>query len=160
MRLGRYCRGGDSAFRSELLRVTRDRELSPVSGWVRPSDEEAPDIRCPIIDPRTMLDFLMSITSVGVMLDASTIGFGLIVTPPAPSSPAAPSGLISDAHCGGSPTNLPSRASNPVWTRCSKLLGMDMIGFFFFLENMLSVLLLRYLWLCRKWCNPSSNPKV
>lgn len=41
------------------------------------------------------------------------------------------------AHCGGRPTNLPSLRSKPVCTLCSKLLGAEMMGFFFFLANIL-----------------------
>lgn len=43
-----------------------------------------------------------------------------------------------EAHCSGRPTYLPSRLSKPVCTRCSKLLGNEICGFFFFFENMAS----------------------
>jgi len=43
-----------------------------------------------------------------------------------------------EAHWRGRPTYLFSRLSKPVWTRCSKLLGIEISGFFFFFENIFS----------------------
>lgn len=40
-----------------------------------------------------------------------------------------------EAHCRGRPMYRPSFLSKPVCTRCSKLDGNDIWGFFFFLEN-------------------------
>lgn len=67
--------------------------------------------------------------SVGVISLGSTKGSGLLVDFRIWLFPTM------EAHCSGSPTNLPSRLSNPVCTLCSKLVGVEICGFFFFLVN-------------------------
>lgn len=105
--------------RSELERVT-DTGPPPARDGPRGTG-----LVLPGTPPRTMVCSFMSRISVGVMCEGSTMGLGRFSWP-------APMRL---AHCGGSPTKRPSRRSKPVCTRCSKLLGAEMIGFFFFLAN-------------------------
>lgn len=61
-------------------------------------EEDACDVLSPAEDPRTIDCFFMSITSVGVMLDASTIGFGRQGRLTEEESTSSASGLIIEAH--------------------------------------------------------------
>ena len=71
--------------------------------------------------------------SVGVIVLGSTSGLGRYGDDlPATSS-------TREAHCLGSPTNLLDVLSYPVWTRCWKLEGVEISGFFFFLENIFTL---------------------
>lgn len=66
------------------------------------------------------------LSSTSVILEGSTMGLGLRRF------------SIRLCHCVGRPTKQPLLASNEVWTRCSKFLGADISGlFFFFLRNIL-----------------------
>lgn len=77
--------------------------------------------------PRTIV--LRSSISVGVISEGSTSGRGLFVDLSIWLFPTM------EAHCKGKPTYLPSRLSKPVWTLCSKFVGDEIWGFFFFLLN-------------------------
>lgn len=79
--------------------------------------------------PLTMV--FRSRISVGVISDGSTSGRGLLVDLSIWLLPTI------EAHCRGSPTYFPSCLSNPVCTRCSKLVGGEIRGFFFFFVNIL-----------------------
>ena len=46
---------------------------------------------------------------------------------------------VSEQACFGRPTNLLLLLSYPVWTRCWKFDGVEISGFFFFLENILTL---------------------
>lgn len=64
------------------------------------------------------------LNSTSVILEGSTMGLGLRRF------------SIRLCHWVGKPTKQPRLASNEVWTRCSKFLGADISGlFFFFLRN-------------------------
>lgn len=66
------------------------------------------------------------LSSTSVILEGSTMGLGLRRF------------SIRLCHWVGRPTKQPCLASNEVWTRCSKFLGADISGlFFFFLRNIL-----------------------
>lgn len=66
------------------------------------------------------------LSSTSVILEGSTMGLGLRRF------------SIKLCHWVGRPTKHPFLASNEVWTRCSKFLGADISGlFFFFLRNIL-----------------------
>lgn len=66
------------------------------------------------------------LSSTSVILEGSTMGLGLRRF------------SIRLCHCVGRPTKQPLLASKEVWTRCSKFLGADISGlFFFFLRNIL-----------------------
>lgn len=72
--------------------------------------------------PRTFF----GLSSTSVILEGSTMGLGLRRF------------SIRLCHCVGRPTKQPLLASKEVWTRCSKFLGADISGlFFFFLRNIL-----------------------
>lgn len=80
--------------------------------------------------PRTIV--LRSSISVGVISEGSTRGKGLFVDLSIWLLPTM------EAHWSGRPTYFPSRLSKPVWTLCSKLVGGEICGFFFFLVNISS----------------------
>lgn len=66
------------------------------------------------------------LSSTSVILEGSTMGLGLRRF------------SIRLCHWVGRPTKHPCLVSNEVWTRCSKFLGADISGlFFFFLRNIL-----------------------
>lgn len=66
------------------------------------------------------------LSSTSVIREGSTMGLGLRRF------------SIRLCHCVGRPTKQPRLESNEVWTRCSKFLGADISGlFFFFLRNIL-----------------------
>lgn len=108
--------------RSELDRVTDTGPPGPLEGPLPTGLGLVP----PLGPPRTIVCSFMSRISVGVMWEGSTMGLGRSWPEP-----------MRLAHCGGRPTKRPSRRSKPVCTRCSKLLGAEMMGFFFFLANIL-----------------------
>lgn len=76
---------------------------------------------------------LRSKISVGVISEGSTRGSGLFVDLSIWLLPTI------EAHCKGSPTYFPSRLSKSVCTLCSKLVGCEIWGFFFFLLNMIPI---------------------
>ena len=78
--------------------------------------------------------------SVGVISDGSTSGSGRFDDFKIWLFPTI------EAHWSGRPTYRPSRLSKPVCTRCSKLLGNEICGFFFFFENIFTTLLI-YGWI-------------